>query len=154
MRPDAIPTSITEEALTKLIDYDWPGNVRELENAIERAVVLARGNADHGRAPAVRRPHARRAIGADWPTAASRLEDEAEADAAPSFDGGRGRHRAGRRERPRRRSGSFKEQVAALEKQLIREALERAGGNRTKAAEELGIYRRLLYAKIKEYGLE
>ena len=40
-----MPTSITEEALTKLIAYDWPGNVRELENAIERAVVLARGNA-------------------------------------------------------------------------------------------------------------
>ena len=38
--------------------------------------------------------------------------------------------------------------------ELIQEALDRAGGNRTKAAEELGIYRRLLYAKIKEYGLE
>ena len=50
--------------------------------------------------------------------------------------------------------GSFKDQVAALEKQLIKEALDRAGGNRTKAADELGIYRRLLYAKIKEYGLE
>ncbi len=35
---------ITEEALARLVDYDWPGNVRELENAIERAVVLARGN--------------------------------------------------------------------------------------------------------------
>ncbi len=48
--PGAIPTTITEEALSRLVDYDWPGNVRELENAIERAVVLARGNpilADH-----------------------------------------------------------------------------------------------------------
>src|SRR3712207_5289898 len=40
----AIPTTITEDALNRLIDYDWPGNVRELENAIERAVVLSRGN--------------------------------------------------------------------------------------------------------------
>jgi tetratricopeptide (TPR) repeat protein len=31
--PNSIPTSITEEALAKLVDYDWPGNVRELENA-------------------------------------------------------------------------------------------------------------------------
>jgi two-component system response regulator HydG len=31
-------------ALDVLIDYDWPGNVRELENAIERAVVLARSD--------------------------------------------------------------------------------------------------------------
>ena len=51
-------------------------------------------------------------------------------------------------------AGTLKDRVADLERQLIKEALERAGGNRTKAAEELGIYRRLLYAKIKEYGLE
>jgi len=51
-------------------------------------------------------------------------------------------------------TGALKNRVAELERQLIREALERAGGNRTKAAEDLGIYRRLLYAKIKEYGLE
>jgi two-component system response regulator AtoC len=30
------------EAIEFLLDYDWPGNVRELENAIERAVILAK----------------------------------------------------------------------------------------------------------------
>ncbi len=50
-------------------------------------------------------------------------------------------------------NGSFKAAVADLEKRLILDALERAGGNRSKAAEELGIYRRLLYAKLREYGL-
>ena len=49
--------------------------------------------------------------------------------------------------------GPFKKRVSALERRLILEALERAGGNRTRAAEELGIYRRLLYAKMREYGL-
>lgn len=34
---------ISEEAMWLLLEYDWPGNVRELENAITRAVVLARG---------------------------------------------------------------------------------------------------------------
>jgi two-component system response regulator HydG len=34
----------TEECLDVLTGYGWPGNVRELENAVERAVVLARGN--------------------------------------------------------------------------------------------------------------
>ncbi len=33
----------TDEALDRLTKYSWPGNVRELENAIERAVVVARG---------------------------------------------------------------------------------------------------------------
>ena len=31
------------EAIDALADYSWPGNVRELENAVERAVVLSRG---------------------------------------------------------------------------------------------------------------
>ena len=35
-------TGIEPEALAALVEHDWPGNVRELENAIERAVVLAR----------------------------------------------------------------------------------------------------------------
>ena len=48
----------------------------------------------------------------------------------------------------------FKRSVAQFEKDLIMKALRDAGGNRSKAAEMLGIYRRLLYAKTKEYGLE
>ncbi len=34
----------TPEVAQYLSQHDWPGNVRELENAIERAVVLARGD--------------------------------------------------------------------------------------------------------------
>ena len=33
---------IDREAMDELMLYDWPGNVRELENAIERAVVVAK----------------------------------------------------------------------------------------------------------------
>ncbi|HUI50660.1 MAG TPA: sigma-54 dependent transcriptional regulator [Terriglobales bacterium] len=33
-----------KEALKALERYDWPGNVRELKNAIERALVLSRGD--------------------------------------------------------------------------------------------------------------
>ncbi len=35
---------LAPEALQLLLEYDWPGNVRELENAIERALVIRRGN--------------------------------------------------------------------------------------------------------------
>jgi DNA-binding NtrC family response regulator len=35
----------TDEALARLAAYPWPGNVRELENAVERAVVVCRGEA-------------------------------------------------------------------------------------------------------------
>ena len=171
--PGAIPTTITEDALKLLMKYDWPGNVRELENAIERAVVLSRGQpitTEH-------LPFRDRREAVDRQRLAnrrSRLEvEEAEASAevervsdtgevepiavrggsATSGNGkGRGR-RAGDGGVAVPAGASFKESVAALEKRLIAEALDRAGGNRTKAADDLGIYRRLLYAKIKEYGL-
>jgi two-component system, NtrC family, response regulator AtoC len=154
--PGAIPTTITEDALKRLVDYDWPGNVRELENAIERAVVLSRGNPitlEHlpfnGKRESQLTPKglARRRTQLDEDAAEldgrrRALEDD-EADTAAAA--GNGAPTTG---------GTLKDQVDGLEKQLIKEALERAGGNRTKAAEELGIYRRLLYAKIREYGLE
>ena len=48
---------------------------------------------------------------------------------------------------------SIKQAIRAVEEQLIRRALERTGGNRTRAAEILELsYRALLY-KIKEYGI-
>jgi DNA-binding NtrC family response regulator len=38
-------SSFSDAALERLVGYTWPGNVRELENAIERAVVVCRGEA-------------------------------------------------------------------------------------------------------------
>jgi len=157
--PGSIPTTISEDALARLVDHDWPGNVRELENAVERAVVLSRGNpitAEHlpfanRREAKDRKTLAQRRTRLDDETTAlggrrdSLEADEAAADAADLAVGDSNGHGHG---------GSFKERVSSLERQLIAEALDRAGGNRTKAADDLGIYRRLLYAKIKEYGLE
>ncbi len=34
----------TPQAMDRLLKYDWPGNVRELMNAVERGVVLSRGD--------------------------------------------------------------------------------------------------------------
>ena len=37
------PKTLQPEALARLEAHDWPGNVRELENAIQRAIVMAKG---------------------------------------------------------------------------------------------------------------
>jgi two-component system response regulator AtoC len=49
---------------------------------------------------------------------------------------------------------SIKKADAILERELIRKALERTGGNRTHAAKLLEISHRALLYKLKEYGLE
>lgn len=48
----------------------------------------------------------------------------------------------------------LRDAVAAVEKDLLREALERASGNRTLAAKLLGIARPQLYTKLAEHDLE
>ncbi|HUH12403.1 MAG TPA: sigma-54 dependent transcriptional regulator [Longimicrobiales bacterium] len=49
---------------------------------------------------------------------------------------------------------SVKKHSAALEKRLIKKALERTGGNKTKAADLLELSSRALLYKIRDYGLE
>ena len=44
--------------------------------------------------------------------------------------------------------------IAKLEKTLLQRALAQSAGNRTEAARRLGINRQLLYAKLKEHGLD
>jgi len=48
----------------------------------------------------------------------------------------------------------LKGNVAALEKAMVRRALAQAEGNKSKAAEILGVHRRLLYEKISEHRIE
>jgi two-component system, NtrC family, response regulator AtoC len=48
----------------------------------------------------------------------------------------------------------WKENLERLEKRLIERALAETQGNKSKAAEVLGIHRRLLYEKLRQYGLE
>jgi two-component system response regulator AtoC len=48
----------------------------------------------------------------------------------------------------------LEEALAALQRVMIAHALERSGGNKAEAARILGIHRQLLYAKLKELGIE
>jgi two-component system, NtrC family, response regulator AtoC len=121
--PDGLPR-ISEEALESLVDYQWPGNVRELENTIHRAIILARGS--------VITPQHILFTGAPGKRDAEVDEEIAEKVATGM---------------------QLKEIVAETERQAIEAALHQANGNRSQAAKQLGIYRRLLYAKIKEYQL-
>jgi transcriptional regulator with PAS, ATPase and Fis domain len=91
--------------------YDWPGNVRELRNALERALILSRGEP----LDAAHLPPEIRSSGRKTRDASDRLED--------------------------------------VERSHILRVLEEVKGNRTRAAERLGISRSTLKRKLAEMGL-
>jgi len=106
---------ISDQAKELLISYSWPGNVRELENAIERAVVLGKGE---------------------------QLQAQ---DLPPQL------HRRGDDERPLIPAHLTLEEI---EKLAIAQALRLTGGNKSEAAERLGIHRTSIYDKMRRYGIE
>jgi two-component system response regulator AtoC len=115
---------VTAEAMAILERYPWPGNVRELENAIERSLVLSEGG--------------------DRITSAD-LDDRFDIDTSKAPVGVPGVVLD--------ENLTLNEAKERVERFLIGRALERTGGNRTRAASLLGISHRALLYKLKEYGI-
>ena len=118
--------------MTALCQHAWPGNIRELENVIERTLLFADG-------PRIEL--------ADLPPELHKKPappNLARVDSTPleAMDSS---------------NASMKEIVrkaaADLERDLIVKALEETGGNVTRAAGRLGISRKGLQNKMKEFGL-
>jgi DNA-binding NtrC family response regulator len=126
-RANGLPhRALSAAALARLEAHPWPGNVRELENALHRAVLLAEG-------PEI----APEAIQLSPPRAA--LPD-APAPTAPALA-------------PQRQgvSSLVGRRMEDVERDLILETLTHCLGNRTRAAEILGISIRTLRNKLGEY---
>jgi two-component system response regulator HydG len=105
---------LSRDAMDAILAYDWPGNVRELENALERAVVLTKGDAiDLGAIP--EKVTQRKAE----PLVAERQHHN------PTLD--------------------------VVEQAYITWVLRSEGGNKTRAAEVLGIDPSTLYRKLSRY---
>ena len=117
--------TLSDEAVAALRAHSWPGNVRELENAIERACILADSP--------VLTP-------SDLGLGPPRPRDaDDEGRAGPDLSGtlAEAAERAAR----------------AVERRKIADALRAHEGNKTRAAEDLGVSYKTLLTKIKEYGL-
>ncbi|MEO0613677.1 MAG: sigma-54 dependent transcriptional regulator [Pseudomonadota bacterium] len=121
---------LSEGARAEIMNAAWPGNVRELENAIHRAVLLATG--DQIDAEAIRLPDGS-AMRPAIHTLNTIDETGENALAAGSLVGRR---------------------VADVERDLIINTLDHCFGNRTHAANILGISIRTLRNKLKIYAQE
>jgi DNA-binding NtrC family response regulator len=107
-----------------LESYEWPGNVRELVNMVERAVALT---PSYGEADF---SDLRQDSGTDG-------RKQARGTAVVGVPVG----------------GTLREAVSGFERDFIQRTLEQLDGNRTRAAEQLGISRQALSQKIRKYGL-
>jgi DNA-binding NtrC family response regulator len=131
---DTPARAASEQAMEALIAYDWPGNVRELVHVIQRAAVLGGEIIDIASLPETVRSRTPRGS----PPSSSAMAAVAAAGGATNA------------EVP---PASLREAMATLEKRMILESLERAHGNRSEAARQLGIGRPQLYAKMEEHGI-
>ncbi len=141
--------SFSADAREWLLGYDWPGNVRELQNLMERAVLLA-GTGPIRKAHFLldgdawqEEPDEAATAGADLPENGDDATEDGDA-----FD-----HAAAARLFDSRGAPGPGEVVPldVMERHMIIKSLDRTEGNRTQAAQLLGISVRTLRNKLNEY---
>ena len=119
-------TGIEPDALAALEAYSWPGNVRQLRNIVERMVVLSAGG---------------KLTLNDIPSDLLAEPKREKPSCAPSIP---------LADTPAPEAGTS---LAKTEKEQILAALAACGGNKSKAADRLGISRRTIHRKLKEWNL-
>jgi two-component system, response regulator FlrC len=124
----------SKRSLAVLTNYQWPGNVRELENVIQRALLMAEGSEINPEDLMIDLP-------ANFDSSAGNSEAESGGDSADTMSEDN--------EEIRLPVGTT---VRRMEEILIHRTLNEVNGNRTRAAELLGISIRTLRNKLNEYA--
>ena len=117
---------VSDEFFSGILSHSWPGNIRELENVLERAVAFAEGSF-------LTRDDIRLS---DYSAAALPVRSEIPAPADNSSENSL--------------AGMTLDNV---EKMALEQTLKAVGGNKAKAARELGISEKSIYNKLKRLGL-
>ncbi|UCH66827.1 MAG: sigma-54-dependent Fis family transcriptional regulator [Ignavibacterium sp.] len=157
---------ITDEALHILMENSWPGNVRELKNTLDTAIALNKGGRlDVGSFSALLVEEKVYENGRNLPIFLRKSPEEADRELL---------YRAlfeikkdlidlkdliinQQNEIITNNRGRSEEDIMALdelEKEAIKNALEKTRGSKRKAAKLLNISERTLYRKIKQYELQ
>jgi two-component system, NtrC family, response regulator AtoC len=127
---------VTPDARQALLRHSWPGNVRELRNRLEQAVLLCTDQILDESLLSLG-SSLRDAGGPAAPSAAASPATTRVAPVAQQYD----------------MSSTTARTLPELEREALVQALERTGGNVSRAARELGISRDTLRYRIEKYGL-
>ena len=120
--------AFTPEAMAALESYRWPGNVRELRNIAERLAILS----DSDRIEPRHLP-----------------SEICQAPVQPAITQLPQSWEEFRKLKQQARDAAGQE----LEHRFLTEALQRSGGNVTRAAEDVGMQRTNFHALMRKYGL-
>lgn len=118
------------EVIEVFQNYGWPGNLREMRNVIRRAILLANGRR----------------------ITLSGLPPELVYSNKFNFKDAEGEEKR-TDEMNYKSKSSLKNAAAEAESAILRKVLEDVKYNRTKAAQQLGIDRKTLFNKMKQYDL-
>jgi two-component system nitrogen regulation response regulator GlnG len=141
------PKSISQSALEALQHHQWPGNVRELENVVQRAIVVAKGDAilEHDLPAEVTGSNRPAAAAAPASSSAPAAQATADLNDVPAI--ARALFRWARQD-PKRKI------IATIERELIIAALAETGGNQVQASKLLGITRATLRKRVEKFGIK
>jgi DNA-binding NtrC family response regulator len=116
---------VTPEAICRLRSCSWPGNVRQLENAVEMAVAMS----------GEREILVANDFGLGPAGSTKVIPFETATIAFPTFE-----------------STNFAMAVSQFERTMLEQALQKTAGNKTAAAELLGLKRTTLIMKLRSFG--
>jgi two-component system nitrogen regulation response regulator GlnG len=142
------PFQMTRQAMDVMCAHDWPGNVRELENVIQRAIVVAKGEAilPSDLPPAIMTPSPSIETGPS--VSAAVVPEDAPAPPQPSDLASVSRALF----QWARKDAKLKI-IPAVERELIINALNETKGNQVQAARILGITRGSLRNKLRALNI-
>ncbi|HIN30043.1 TPA: sigma-54-dependent Fis family transcriptional regulator [Candidatus Poribacteria bacterium] len=137
-----LKVAISDQTCELLMNHSWPGNVRELENIIKQGLVMCSGTA-------LLPEHCPQLLGEQFKFTTPVESDQEihvrriiKSKVESYLDSGVDDR------------SLYQHIRETMEKPLFEIVLIKAGGNRSKAAEILGINRNTLHVKIEEYGIE
>ncbi len=123
---------VASEVMPFLLDYPWPGNIRELQSALQYALIKSRGRI-------IRPEH----LPEELRAASGSRGDRQLGSSIPPIDPKTGQ--TGAAVRSSSADGDPGAARSKLDRGSVQRALDRAGGNKTRAAKLLGVGRATLY---------